>query len=549
MDTNLLYYGDNLSILRKDIPDNSVDLIYLDPPFNSSRGYNIIFKDESGRGTDASTVAFDDTWHWGPRAEEHYNYLTITGANDLKVGEPLGRLIAALRSALGVNEMTAYLVEMAVRLVELHRVLKTTGSLYLHCDPTASSYLRVLLDAIFDPLNFRSEITWQRTNIHNDSKSWSAVADILLYYVKDARQPFVWNSPRGAYGDEYLKTKYRYKDADGRVYRLDNMTSPNPRPNMMYEWRGHTSPPFGWRYELTTMERLDLEGRIWYPKKKTQRPQLKRYLDEMSGPVISNIWTDIDPINSQARERLGYPTQKPLALLKRILAASSDEGDVVLDPFCGCGTALVAAEDMKRLWIGIDITYLSINVMQQRLADACQLKEVPVRGAPTEVEGARQLAQSLPNGRYQFQFWALSKIGAGPVGGKEKKGMDRGIDGVILFPEPMGERQQILVSVKSGGVTSHMVRDLVGVLKREGAAMGIFLTLEEPTAEMKLEAVTAGFFHSKLADKNYPKLQIITVRELLDKRLPDLPPLLLPAYQSATKAKDIVGQVQDLFGT
>jgi hypothetical protein len=295
------------------------------------------------------------------------------------------------------------------------------------------------------------------------------------------------------------------------------------------------------------MEKFEQEGRLAYSK--SGMPRYKRYLDEMPGVALQDVWTDLPPIAAQAAERLGYPTQKPLSLLSRIIRSSSNEGDIVLDPFCGCGTALVASQDLKRKWIGIDITYLSINVMEQRLADACNLKNIPVKGAPTELEGARQLAQSLPDGRYQFQFWALSLIGAGPIGGKEKKGKDRGKDGVILFPEPMGERQQILVSVKSGGVDPSMIRDLAGVLKREEAAMGIFITLEEPSPEMKLEAVTAGFYHSKLADKDYPKLQIATIRELLDKRLPELPPLLLPAYQSATKSKEIVGEVQNLFGS
>lgn len=547
VENNLLWYGDNLSILREHIPDESIDLVYLDPPFNSNRNYNIIFRDESGRQSDAQIHAFTDTWQWGPRTEEHYHYLTATAVNRGQVPEPLSRLMVALRSALRASEMTAYLVEMAVRLVELHRVLKPTGSLYLHCDPTASSYLRVVLDTIFEPVNFRSEIVWRRTNIHNDSKSWSAVADILLYYVKDARQPFVWNPPRAPHSPEYLRSKYRYRDPDGRVYRLDNMTSPNPRPNMMYEWKGHSSPPMGWRYELATMQRLDDEGRIWYPRSKSQRPQLKRYLHEMPGQIMPNIWTDIDPINSQAKERLGWPTQKPLPLLQRIIAASSNEGDIVLDPFCGCGTALIAAEEMKRRWIGIDVTYLAIAVMEARLKDTFGLERVPLRGAPTELEGARHLAEASANGRYEFQFWACSLLGAVPASGREKKGADRGIDGIITFPEPMGDQGRIVVSVKSGHVNSSMVRDLKGVLGREGAAMGLFVTLDEPSREMALEATTAGFYHSKLADIDLPKIQIVTIGDLLSDRMPKLPPLILPAYQRATRAKESGGEQMNLM--
>jgi len=246
---------------------------------------------------------------------------------------------------------------------------------------------------IFGPENFRSDVTWKRTNVHNDSKDWSAVADTLLYYVKDRNARYTWNPIVLKHSDEYIKSKYK-PDGNGRLYMLDNMTSPNPRPNMMYEWKGHASPAMGWRYGRATMERLDAEGRIWYPETKAKRPRLIRYLDEMPGTVASNIWTDIDPINAMAKERLGYPTQKPVALLERIISASSNPGDIVLDPFCGCGTALVAAQklDPPRKWIGIDITYLAIAVMKARLHDMFGI-EAHIVGAPTEVAGAKLLAE------------------------------------------------------------------------------------------------------------------------------------------------------------
>jgi site-specific DNA-methyltransferase (adenine-specific) len=547
VETNLLYYGDNLDILRRYIPDESVDLVYLDPPFNSDRNYNVIFKNEAGNSTDAQLLAFEDTWHWGPNAEEVYTYLTNTGRNQGRVPSQVTALAAALRSAVGDNQMLAYIVEMAVRLVELHRVLKPTGSLYLHCDPTASHYLRVMLDAVFGPENFRSDITWKRTNVHNDSKGWSAVADTLLYYVKDVRKPFIWNPIRAAHSAAHIRSKYRSQDPDGRHYTLSDMTSPNPRPNMMYEWKGYSSPPMGWRYELATMERLDAEGRIWYPDSTTKRPRLKRYLDEMPGTLLTNVWTDIDPINSQARERLGYPTQKPVVLLERILEASSNPGDVVLDPFCGCGTALIAAQKLDRKWVGIDVTYLAIAVMKARLKDSFGLADVKVLGQPTEVEGARALAQS-PEGRYQFQWWALLLVDARPIGGVEKKGSDRGIDGIITFTDRHGALQSVLVSVKSGHVNSSMVRDLKGTLEREKAAIGLFLTLEEPTREMKLEADTAGQFHSETWNRDFPKLQILSIRELLDGRKPSLPPFVLPTYEQAAKIIPSAGQQEDLFG-
>ena len=394
--------------------------------------------------------------------------------------------------------------------------------------------------------NFKSEITWKRTNVHSDSKDWSAVADTLLYYVKDARADYTWNRMYLPHSPEYIRSKYRYRDADGRLYRLDNMTSPNPRPNMMYEWKGHASPPMGWRYERTTMEKLDAESRIWYPDSKSKRPQLKRYLDEMSGTLLTNVWTDIAPINSRAAERLGYPTQKPEPLLERIITASSNEGDVVLDPFCGCGTALVAAEKLKRRWIGIDITYLSIAVMKARLADAFKLTDVEVIGQPTEVEGARALAQASADGRYQFQWWALGMIDARPVGGAKKKGADAGIDGVITFTDVGGELERVLVSVKSGHVNASMIRDLKGTLEREQAAIGVFITLEEATRPMRDEAATAGAFHSNLWNRDYGRIQILSVADLLERKArPDLPAFVHQPYKTAERIYDPGGsQVQ-----
>jgi site-specific DNA-methyltransferase (adenine-specific) len=359
---NTLYYGDNLAILRDYIADESVDLIYLDPPFNSARSYNVLFKHESGDAAEAQLKAFDDTWHWGQEAEHTYHELVTKGL------PPVADMIGAMRQFIGDNQMMAYLVMMAARLAELHRVLKPTGSLYLHCDPTASHYLKVILDTIFGAQNYRNEIVWQRTNVHSDSKTWSHVSDIIFFYSKSGH--FTWNPIYLPHSEEYVDDKYRYRDDDGRAYTLDNMTSPNPRPNMMYEWKGHASPPNGWRYSRETMAKLDAEGRIWYPEDKTKRPRLKRYLDEMPGRLLSNIWTDINPINSQAQERLGYPTQKPVALLERIISASSNPGDVVLDPFCGCGTTIAAAQKLGRHWIGIDITNLAIALQKYRLQDA-----------------------------------------------------------------------------------------------------------------------------------------------------------------------------------
>lgn len=510
---NTLYYGDNLPILRDQVATASVDLVYLDPPFNSNRSYNVLFKDEAGHVADAQLTAFEDTWHWNAKTQELYFELVTRGEERLAI------MIGALREAIGANQMMAYLVMMATRLQELHRVLKPTGSLYLHCDPVASHYLKIVLDTIFDARNFRNEIIWQRTNVHSDSKTWSNVSDTIFFYTKSAT--FTWNPIYLPHTEEHVASKYRYRDTDGRVYMLDNMTSPNPRHNMMYEWRGHASPPNGWRYSKETMTELDAKGRIWYPNDKTKRPRLKRYLDEMPGRLIGNVWTDIPPINSQAQERLGYPTQKPQALLERILSASSNPGDLVLDPFAGCGTTIAAAQKLSRRWIGIDVTHLSIALLKYRLKDSYGLverRDYALRGEPEDLSSARQLAQ---DDRYQFQWWALSLIRARPASGGEtpregKKGADQGIDGVITFvDDATGKPKRVLVQVKSGRVRSGDVRDLVGTVEANHAALGVFITLEPPTRDMETTAAAAGTYHSSGWDRDYPRLQILTIAELL----------------------------------
>ena len=528
----VLYYGNNLGILRRYIPDDSVDLVYLDPPFNSNRDFNVIFKDETGRKSDAQLLAFEDTWHWGPTAEAVYAYLTETARHQGQVPDTVSTLIAALRSAIGANQMMAYLVEMAARLVELRRVLKPTGSLYLHCDPTAGSYLRVLLDGIFGPRFFRNEVVWKRFSAKNDPGRYGRSHDVLLFYTKGPR--FTWHPEYGPFQDDYVEANYRYVEKEtGRRYRLGDLTAAKPGGDVDYEWHG-MRPYKGrhWAYSHENMDKMLAAGRIIF--RRTGMPVYKRYLDEQPGVPLQDIWTDIR-LHAGSAERLGYPTQKPQALLERLISASSNRGDVVLDPFCGCGTALVAAQKLGRQWIGIDITYLAIAVMRARLKDTFGLTGVSVIGQPTEVEGARQLAQS-PEGRYQFQWWALNLIDAQPVGGVERKGSDRGIDGRITFTGPDKKLVSVLVSVKSGHVNSAQVRDLKGTIHREKAGMGIFVTLEEPTREMQLEATTGGIH--RVWGRDYPRIQIITIRELLEEgRKPSLPPLVLPTFQQAQRAR------------
>jgi site-specific DNA-methyltransferase (adenine-specific) len=516
---NTLYYGDNLKILREYIPTESIDLIYLDPPFNSNRNYNVLFKDESGTDSEAQITAFEDTWQWNQTTQDTFQELVTQAPNNVS------NMIDSLHGFIGNNQMMAYLVMMAARLVELHRVLKPTGSLYLHCDPTASHYLKILLDTVFGITNYKGEITWKRTTAHNDPKRPGRIHDILLFYTKS--NEYVWNKVFTPYSDGYIESHYSSIDAQGRRYTLDNLTAPSHGSKAgIYEWRGQY-PPQGrmWSFTIDKMDALYETGRIHLTR--TGMPRYIRYLDEMSGVPIQDVWDDIPPVNSQAAERLGYPTQKPLALLERVISASSNPGDIILDPFCGCATTIAAAQKLGRKWVGIDITHLSIALQKYRLQEMFPDIQFKVIGEPHDVGAAKQLAQ---DDRYQFQWWALSLVRAKPLGGQEgsktgKKGSDKGIDGVITFiDDAYSKSKRVLVQVKSGHVKSGDVRDLVGTVQRENAAIGVFITLEEPTRDMKTEAISAGYYESPGWNQRYPRIQIFTIAELLRGAKIDMPP-------------------------
>lgn len=511
---NTLFYGDNLKVLREYISDESIDLIYLDPPFNSNRNYNVLFKDESGTDSEAQITAFEDTWHWNPITQHTYDELRHYAPDHV------WKMVESLYSFIGTSQMMAYLVMMAARLIELHRVLKPTGSLYLHCDPTASHYLKIVLDTIFSPQNFRNEIVWKRTSARSDSHKWNHIHDILLFYSKSDR--FTWNPQYTSYDKEYIENFYRYVEpTTGRRYASDNLTASETREGSSGEtWRGINVRAKGlhWKYTIERLEELDCEGRIIWPTKTDGVPRYKRYLDEMPGVAIQSIITDIPPLSAQSTEKLGYPTQKPLTLLERIIQASSNPGDIVLDPFCGCGTAIAAAQKLGRKWVGIDITHLSIALQKYRLQEMFPDIKFKVIGEPPDIGAARQLAQ---DDRYQFQWWALSLVRAKPLGGQEgskngKKGSDKGVDGVITFIDDAYDKsKRVLVQVKSGHVKSGDIRDLVGTVQRENAAIGVFITLELPTRDMITEAVSAGSYHSPGWNIDFPKVQILTIADLL----------------------------------
>ena len=501
--TNKLYFGDNLHILRDHVADESVDLIYLDPPFNSNATYNVLFREKSGEQSAAQITAFDDTWHWSIEAESAYHDVVMDGP------KALADLLQAMRSFLGQNDMMAYLTMMAQRLDELHRVLKPTGSIFLHCDPTASHYLKLVMDAIFGPRFFKNEIIWKRTSGHSDAQRFGRVHDVILYYARSGDA--IWNQIFQPYDDHYVAQYYRYKDGDGRRWMSDNLSASGLQGGgYEYEWNGVTKV---WRLPQSTMERLHSEGRIFYTRNGIARR--KRYLDETEGLKAQDVWTDIQALRSWHVERLGYPTQKPEALLERIITASSNEGDVVLDPFCGCGTAIAAAERLNRRWIGIDVTHIAITLIRHRLRDSFgeELRPYAVLGDPNDLPSAAALAQ---HDRYQFEWWALGLVDARPARDK-RKGADSGVDGYIsFFDDGSGKAKRVVVQVKSGHVQRNQIATLKGDMEREKAEIGLFITLEPPTAPMRSEAAAAGFYEpSHFLDHRFPRVQILTIEELL----------------------------------
>ncbi|HEX7343505.1 MAG TPA: DNA methyltransferase [bacterium] len=467
MQPNLLCFGDNLNFLRNReiLPEECVDLIYLDPPFNSQESYNILFREAKGTPSEAQIQAFDDTWTWDEAAARALHEIGRTAP------VPVVETVNGIERILKHSPTFAYLVQMTVRLVEMHKILKSTGSLYLHCDPVAGHYLKIILDSIFGVKNFRREIVWRSgwvSGFKTRTLNWVRNHDLIFYYVKDYRLPFTFHK-------QYI---------------------PHPEG---YERRGGEENPMG--------------------------------------VPLEDVWTDIySPwIMSFSKEKLGYKTQKPLQLLARIIRSSSNPGDTILDPFCGCGTTVDAVETVnreepgqkRRRWIGIDITHLAINLIKFRLTRFTPPAHYQVIGEPADIESTRALAAE---NRYQFQYWALGQVGARPWGIAKKKGPDTGIDGVRYFIDDSTQRlKSLLVQVKSGLVRADQIRDFRGVLEREKAEMGLFITLEDPTQPMRKEAASAGIYRSEMHRKDYPRIQILTIEELLkDAHRPNPACLKLP---------------------
>ena len=528
--SNTLFYGDNLSILQQHVDDATVDLVYLDPPFNSNRDYNVLFREQSGRESPAQIKAFGDTWNWAGAAESWADFPALC---------PVPKVIELMRgfhNTLGENDVMAYLVMMAPRLYHLWRVLKPTGSLYLHCDPTASHYLKLVLDGIFGAKNFKNEIIWRRYGTHNDvgqgSRHFGRVHDTIFYFTKGPGA--TWNQVYIPLRAEYVAETYRLEESGtGRRFMTTPLTGPGgaEKGNPVFEWKGHTR---AWRYSRETMERLDQEGRLYYSS--TGYARQKKYLDESKGIPVQDEWTDIGSLSGAHTERLGYPTQKPIALLERIINASSNPGDVVLDPFCGCGTAIVAAQKLGRQWLGIDVTPIATSLIQKRLYDMFEARDLRllsaedkanrvtlarafrVEGLPTDEAGAKAMFEA---DHKKFEMWAVGLVPAIP---QEKKGADGGVDGLAYFDVGAKELTKGVVQVKGGKAGAPDVQQLVGAMGKTGAALGFFVTLEKPTKNMLAEALSAGYYKAATGvGRQVPAMQIRTVGELLEGKHFDFP--------------------------
>ncbi|MBA3569946.1 MAG: hypothetical protein H0W28_11510 [Pyrinomonadaceae bacterium] len=536
MTTRKLFFGDNLEIMREHVADESVDLVYLDPPFNSNQSYNVLFKERDTRPSQAQIEAFDDTWHWTPETQHQFELLMT----DPNVPREVAKGLDAFRIMLGENDVMAYLVMMAPRLLEIRRTLKPTGWMVLHCDQAAAHYLKVISDQVFDPKNFRNDVVWKRKagrgETNRQAVRFGVSHDNLLFYAKTSSSVFERqvrpNNP------EYIASKFTHDDGDGRIYRLDNITSPSFRKNLVYEYKGYKPPPNGWAVSVDRMKEMEAEGRLYFPDDASRRIQRKRYLDELEGETVDTLWDDIPPINSQAKERLGFPTQKPLSLLQRIIKATTSDDAMVLDPFCGCGTTIAAAEASARSWIGIDITYLAIALIEQRLNDAHPGITYEVHGVPKDMDGAKALfVKSSKN----FEMWAVRQIGGRP---QPKMGGDEGIDGVIRFYIDGRDWGTVLVSVKGGdSLNPSMVRDLVGTVRKDRAEMGILITRAKPTEGMYKTAIKDGSYKWPGTGQDYPRIQIVTVDDLLAGRRPQMPPIH-GTYAEAPRA--VKGQGEQL---
>ena len=520
---NRLFYGDNLTIMRQELPAKCVDLIYLDPPFNSKQTYNLMYRTLTGKPVPEQAEAFCDTWEMDAQKEEVARHMPVLmrehGIDDYYV-QFWALWMKALRNTQ--PHLLAYLIYMVQRLLYMKTLLRATGSIYLHCDPTASHYIKVMMDGIFGHQNFQNEIIWKRTSAHNSARRWGPVHDTILFY--SCSDKYTWNKVYQPYDESYTDSFYRYNDEHGK-FCVGDLTGAGVRHGESGSpWKGCNPTDKGRHWAtprnipgidglpespLEALDLLDSLGRIYWPKSGGV-PRFKRYLHDMEGVAVQDIIYDIAPLSARGKERLGYQTQKPIALLKRILQASSNKGDVIFDPFCGCGTTIYAAEELGRKWIGCDIAILAINLIKNTLGSKYKLAEsthFEIDGIPVSVEQSEVLFKRDP---FQFQHWLVERVEGFPM---QKKVADKGIDGRIYFETKDGLKEMVL-SVKGGKVRPTDLRDLRGVLDREeNALMAGFLSLQPPSPSMIAEAASAGMFN--YGGINYNKIQLLTVEDIL----------------------------------
>ena len=536
---NKLFYGDNLDVMRKFIRDETVDLCYIDPPFNSKRNYNQIYNN-IGTEDRAQAQAFTDTWTWDDHANQCYEEI-LSNKNGVQTQQSIA-LINGLEKVLGKGSLFAYLVSMTVRIAEIHRVLKSTGSFYLHCDPTASHYLKLCCDAILVPNggDFKSQIIWRRKggSALAGMRGFSTATDIIFYYTKS--DDYIFNTVYMPVDAEYVEEQFTKMDEDGRRFQATVMRSPNPRPNLMYDYKGYKMPPNGWAVSRERMEQLDKEGQLYFPSDKSKQIYRKIYLDKYAGQPANNLWYDIKTLKGKSQELLGYPTQKPEALLERIINASSNEGDVVLDAFCGCGTTVAVADRLKRQWIGMDITYQSIALILKRLKDHGgqeAIDNVELHGVPKDIESVDALIHKKDDRvRKEVEKWAVLTYSDNRAVINEKKGSDGGIDGIAYTRKSKEEVLPIILSVKTGKTPNvRDIRDLFAVVESEKAACGILITRYDPTAPMTTFAKQQAKFKPEMFQP-FDKLQIVTIQQILDGTRMTLP-LMEEVTKKAQKAK------------
>lgn len=520
---NHLYFGDCLDVLKELKRENSkpfIDLIYIDPPFNSKRNYNVLFESMDMKDANAQKQAFADTWS---------NYSYIDELNEISLlHKDLYDVLNLFHNLKSISDSAvAYLTTIAIRVWYMHKLLKGSGSFYLHCDQTMSHYLKFICDIIFNEKNFKNNITWKRAhtikgNFGQGKKSFDINADEILFYSKSDKS--IFNPSFQEYTEEYISKFYRYTEKDGRRYRLISMIGPGgaAKGNPLYEVMGIKKY---WRYSEKKMKEFIEQGLIIQTAPGTV-PQKKQYLETGKGVSVQNIWDDIHALSASSLERLGYPTQKPEALLERIIKASSNEGDLVADFFCGCGTTIAAAQNLNRKWLGADISHLAIRLIKKRLVQTYGLgieHNIKLHGLPKDVASAKELAQNVEGGRIGFQDWVIEVLLNGVV--NEKKTADGGFDGYLTFNTHAG-KQFALIETKSGKLTVKNLREFVHVIDKQKAALGIFVCFEENvTKEMTKTAKEAG--HIKIANIEFPtdRIQILTIEELMRGKQPILPGL------------------------